>query len=266
MTFGTFPHSMDYEIHQEYSAKLTLVENEFRQRIKREQRFGCRACVFATVFLIWALCATAIAWWALTEIGPAMERSRSGQVLYPWPSGVKETNMLLIVNDREQAAEAMELRAERQVKLMAAQATRASAVLPAEQSYNSIAVPIEAEIAEIDEALCGWYKANKKHIEAEGQRSVDLPYGVIGMRRTPPKLVTHGKKVTWQTVVDLIREKYKGKKAKLKELLRTKVEPEKKAIAKLSKEELAEVGCKLTADDEFYVDMKPEALETLKAA
>ena len=86
------------------------------------------------------------------------------------------------------------------------------------------------------------------------------------MRRTPAKLVPTKKGITWAKIVELIQGKYKGNKAKLEELLRVKVDPEKTALAKLTKEQLAELGCKVVSDDEFFVENTPASLEKFKAA
>ena len=48
--------------------------------------------------------------------------------------------------------------------------------------------------------------------------------------------------------------------------VRVKIDPEKKALAKLTKEQLAELGCKVVSDDEFFVENTPASLEKFKAA
>ena len=252
------------EVERVYSEKLDAVEQHFRTRIAEEQKFGGRMAAFAVGFFIWALIATSIAWWLMSRPGPGEEFR---QVLNLRETGAERMNtMLLNVESTEQVEEALSLRAERTVKLMRAATDRAAAVTPAEQNYMAVATPLESEVAEIDEALEAYYKANKKTIEAEGKRRLETPLGVIGMRRTPAKLVPTKKGITWAKIVELIQGKYKGNKAKLEELLRVKVDPEKKALAKLTKEQLAELGCKVVSDDEFFVENTPASLEKFKAA
>jgi phage host-nuclease inhibitor protein Gam len=255
-----FPSS---DIEQMYSEKLTGIEEHFRTRIAEVQGFGDRMAALAVLFFVWALVATSIAIWLSNRPGPG----DLPQVLNLRQAGAERmSTMLLNVESPEQVEQALSLRAQRQVKLLAATTKRAGVVMQAEQTFMAIATPLENEIAEIDEALEGYYRANKKTIEAEGKRRLETPMGNIGMRRTPAKLVCAKKTTTWAKVVSMIEQQYAGDEAKLAELLRVKTDPEKKALAKLPKDELAAVGCKIVSEDEFFVENTPAALDRFKAA
>jgi hypothetical protein len=131
------------------------------------------------------------------------------------------------------------------------------AVIAAEGDYKASVGFYAARRVVVLKDMEKFYRANRKQVEADGAKSKRLHFGIAGLRKSPPKL-KRLKGFTWAKVIDKIRElrfdwaafvevKYSLKKDALKR-------------STLTAEELVELGCKISQDEEFFVETLPEMI------
>jgi phage host-nuclease inhibitor protein Gam len=122
------------------------------------------------------------------------------------------------------------------------------------QSFDSpIANAIEEE-KELTAQLQQYYVTHLAEVEADGKRrSVQLAYGTMGRRWTPPALKPRNKSFTWAAIKALLRALNNSDRFFL-----PPKEPEinKELVKKdLSEEALAKCGLKLEQDEEFFIEL-----------
>jgi phage host-nuclease inhibitor protein Gam len=119
----------------------------------------------------------------------------------------------------------------------------------------------KARIADITLQLQNFYMGHTKELEKDGRKSVQLLYGVIGRRVTPPALKPLNRAWTWKAIGVALREAYRGRFFR-------QAEPEidKDLVkAQLSEDELKAVGLKVEQEDKFYVETDRSTLEGANA-
>jgi hypothetical protein len=138
--------------------------------------------------------------------------------------------------------------------------------LEAEGDFQKMTAPLLATKAVYVGELEAFYKTQKKKVEADGKRSVELAFGRLGMRKGNPTLALL-KGWKWDKVLAEIKVLFARKADTLKALVNTKESCNKDGIkAQLDADALAKIGLKLTQDDEFYYETFPEKVNTTAAA
>jgi len=141
------------------------------------------------------------------------------------------------------------------VKVAEAKAECDRAQLDAQTEYARTTAPLLAnrEVAAID--LETFYKSQRKKVEADGKRSIELNHGRMGMRLGNPTLALL-KGWKWEKVLLAIKERWHGKKDLLSAIVTTKESVNKDGVkANLAEEDLARVGLKIKQDDEFFLEV-----------
>lgn len=103
-------------------------------------------------------------------------------------------------------------------------------------------------------ALAEKYAAeHRAEICPPGRKSNESALAVFGFRLGNPTLKTLSKRWTWESVLEAVRTKFKGR------FVRTKEELDKDALkAQLDDEQLASVGCRIEQREDFYVEAKEQ--------
>lgn len=141
-----------------------------------------------------------------------------------------------------------------------AASARDAKVLDAQTEYSRVTAPKLAWREVTAAELEGFYKTQRKKVEADGKRSIDLNYGRVGMRLGKPTLATL-KGWKWEKVLNAIKQRWGRKPDLLESLVNTKETVNKDGVkSKLSDEDLAAVGLKIKQDDEFFFETFPEKL------
>jgi len=143
---------------------------------------------------------------------------------------------------------------------------RQEALLVVEQTYKLASEKLIARRAVLVSDLEAYYKANRKRVEAEGKRSIDLTFGRMGMRKGNPTLALM-KGWKWDRVLAAIKERWAKNKDLLESLVNTKQSVNKDGCkSRLDEDQMALVGLKLKQDDEFYVEPFPEKARAAQPA
>lgn len=146
------------------------------------------------------------------------------------------------------------------VKVAKASGERDHKQLDAQTEYARVTAPLLATREVLANELEIFYRSQRKKVEAEGKRSIDLNHGRLGMRLTKPALALL-KGWKWEKVLYALKERW-GKKPDLLEALVTTKETVNKDGVKvnLSEEDLAKVGLKIKQDDEFFLEVFPDTV------
>jgi phage host-nuclease inhibitor protein Gam len=131
---------------------------------------------------------------------------------------------------------------------------RRESIIAAESRFQTEVATMTATRALLADQLEIYYRANRSELEKDGKKSITLQFGCAGIHTGKPTLgLVRGWK--WERVLEAI--KAAGKKA----FLREKQEVDKSAVkkAKLPPEELASLGMKIAAKDEFFFETFPHA-------
>lgn len=157
-----------------------------------------------------------------------------------------------IISDLAQADEALRqlgeiARESAQIESgMNAQIDQAKAVAKAQME------PLTASRKRLEDALAVFGTQKKAELFPERKRSQELTFGLIGFRRaTSLRLMA---KRTWGSVLERLEA------LGFTSAVRTKREVDKPAMADWSDEQLETVGVKRETSDEFYIELKQEAL------
>lgn len=158
----------------------------------------------------------------------------------------------LIISDMAQADEALRqlgeiARESAQIESgMNAQIDQIKAVAKAQME------PLTASRKRMEDALAVFGTQQKAELFTERKRSQELAFGIIGFRRaTSLRLMA---KRTWGRVLERLEA------LGFTSAIRTKREVDKPAMADWSDEQLETVGVKRETSDEFYIELKQEAL------
>lgn len=143
---------------------------------------------------------------------------------------------------------------------------KAAALLVVEEAYKAeTKAPLERKAA-AEAELEAFYKANRKKVEAEGKRSVELNFGRLGMRKGNPTLKL-AKGWKWERVLAAIKERWARNTDMLASLVNTKETVNKDGCkSRLDEEKLALIGLRIGQDDEFFYETFPEKVEKGRAA
>ena len=153
----------------------------------------------------------------------------------------------------------------RQIAVLDGQVTDAAAirdqqVLDAQTDYARITSGMTAQRAQLVEELEDFYRKQKKSVEADGRRSVELEFGKLGMRKGNPTLkLLKGWK--WERVLSAAKHIFSDNKDLLSALVTTKETPNKDGIkSRLDEVGLARIGCRIVQEDEFWFETFPTAV------
>ena len=133
--------------------------------------------------------------------------------------------------------------------------------LDAQTDYSLITAPLLASREVIAGELETFYKSQRKKVEAEGKRSMELNHGRLGMRLGKPTLaLVKGWK--WDKVLYAIKERWSRKPDLLEAIVTTKESVNKDGVkAHLAEDDLARVGLKIKQDDEFFLEVFQDTVQ-----
>lgn len=146
------------------------------------------------------------------------------------------------------------------------EAARKEALLVTQNAYETAARKHIARRDTLVAELEAFFKANRRKVEAEGKRSVDLTFGRIGMRKGNPTLAL-AKGWKWEKVLAAIKERWAREKDLLLSIVNTKESVNKDGVkSRLDEEQMALVGLRLKQDDEFFVEPFAEKARAARPA
>lgn len=158
----------------------------------------------------------------------------------------------LIISDLAQADEAL-----RQLGELARESAQIESGMNAQiDQVKSVAKaqmePLTASRKRLEDALAVFGTQKKSELFTERKRSLELAFGIMGFRRaTALRLMA---KRTWGSVLERLEA------LGFISAIRIKREVDKPAMADWSDEQLETVGVKRETSDEFYIELKQEAL------
>jgi phage host-nuclease inhibitor protein Gam len=116
---------------------------------------------------------------------------------------------------------------------------------------------LEEKREDLELQLRNYYMSHLAEVERDGKRSVELLYGAMGRRWSPPALKLLNKSWTWAAVRESVRVKWGMAFLRCADpdVDKDKVKDE------IPEEQLSECGMKLHREETFYVDLAraPEA-------
>lgn len=131
-------------------------------------------------------------------------------------------------------------------------------VLDAKAEHNRITAPLIASRLVRVREMEAFYKTQRRKVEADGKRSIDLVYGRLGMRKGKGKLALL-KSWKWNDVLAEVKDRFAKKPDLLKQLVKAKESINKDGVkTRLAEEDLAQIGLRLTQPDEFFYETFPE--------
>lgn len=149
------------------------------------------------------------------------------------------------VRTQDQAAAVVGRIGAAQVQLARLKASLEVAVAQANLAYETAATPLRAAIAADTELLRGYFDANRASLLTGSKKSVALPTGTIGVKKTTPKLVVAD--------VDALLKRLEEDR-KLRRFIRTKSEVDRAALLAEPKVAVTIPGVSIEGgDDAFYV-------------
>lgn len=171
-----------------------------------------------------------------------------------------------MLNDWKDADQALREIAVIDLMITEASGRRQEALLVAEEAYKVETAELVAKKALRVTELEAFYKANRKKVELDGRRSIDLAFGRLGMRKGKPTLaLVKGWK--WERVLYAIKERWARNKDLLESLVNTKESVNKEGCkSRLDETQMALVGLKVKQEDEFYYETFPEKVEESRPA
>lgn len=171
-----------------------------------------------------------------------------------------------MLNDWKDADEALREIAVIDVVIGEADGRRQESLLIVEEAYKQETARLMTKKAELATELEAFYKSNRKKVEADGRRSIDLAFGRLGMRKGKPTLAL-AKGWKWERVLYAIKERWAKNKDLLESLVTTKESVNKEGCkSRLDEEKLALVGLKVKQEDEFYYETFPEKVQEAQPA
>jgi phage host-nuclease inhibitor protein Gam len=108
--------------------------------------------------------------------------------------------------------------------------------------------------------LCEKYATVHRATIFDKLKSAASSLATFGFRTGNPKLVLLSRKWKWDDVLKALVSKG------LAHLIRTKQEPDKEALKKLSDEELAGIGLRIDQEETFYIEPKRDEPERITTA
>ncbi len=130
-------------------------------------------------------------------------------------------------------------------------AQRDAAVAMVQTSYEKPLDNTASDIADIRAQLQAYYMSHLDEVELDGKRSIQLSYGIMGRRWSPPALALLNKSWKWDAVIVKLRALFAGKYFHPP----GEPKPDKDLIkSELTEEQLRECGLKIAQEEEFYVE------------
>jgi Bacteriophage Mu Gam like protein len=109
------------------------------------------------------------------------------------------------------------------------------------------------EISSLTAEIEAYYRANREELEPSGEKSLQLAYGLVGMRApSHPALVPLNAKWDWDRIAGKVKELWGKKyfhKPKPPGIDKNKIKKE------LEADELAQAGLKLDDEEKFYLEL-----------
>ena len=119
--------------------------------------------------------------------------------------------------------------------------------------------PLTTRLKDLEAALANFATARKDDLFPK-KKSLEMTFGVLGFRQST-KLKTLAR-FTWKLVLERLQELAAGPNgAPFHQAIRVKPEVDKEAMRDWPEERLAAVGVHRVADDEFFYELKAEAIE-----
>lgn len=123
-------------------------------------------------------------------------------------------------------------------------------VAAAQKIFESDIDSATAAIADLTAQLQQYYVTHIDECEKDGRKSVQLAYGVMGTRLSPPALKLLNKSWTWAAVLAKLREVMGDHFVRQRD-----PEVDKDAVKQeIAAEQLRDFGLKLTQDETFYAE------------
>jgi phage host-nuclease inhibitor protein Gam len=130
------------------------------------------------------------------------------------------------------------------------QCDREQAVVVATHKYEESIAKALAEEKDLGAQLQHYYMGHLAELEKDGRKSVELTYGVMGRRASPPALKLLNKAWTWGLALVKLQEKFGRKYLRLKD-----PEIDKEAVKQeIAPERLKEFGLRLEQEEVFYAE------------
>jgi len=132
-------------------------------------------------------------------------------------------------------------------------AARDAEVVAVQQKHNPAIGENQEKIAALTEEIEQFYRRNRKNLETDGKKSVQLSCGLVGLREpTNPALQPLNPKYSWTRIERAVRRLYRERffhKAKAPTLDKAKLKSE------LTADQLAAVGLTLAAAENFFIEL-----------
>ena len=134
--------------------------------------------------------------------------------------------------------------------------------LAAQTLYDAVARPLMASRGCVVAELERFYRANRKQVEADGRKSIELNFGRAGLRLGNPTLALR-KGWNWDKVLQAIKDRWK----KRPECIAVKETVNKEAVKAVgaTEEELKELGLRIKQDEEFFVETYTDKVDQAAA-
>ncbi len=137
-----------------------------------------------------------------------------------------------------------------QIRLEGLQASLDRAITAEKGKYEASIGKADAEVKDLELQLQQYYLAHVEELERDGRKSVQLLYGAMGRRLSPPALKLLNRSWTWAAVMAKLRDKFGEKFLRLRE---PEVDKDK-VKAELPDGRLKEFGLKVEQDEVFYAE------------
>lgn len=123
-------------------------------------------------------------------------------------------------------------------------------ITAAKKRYAKLIATVAEEAKDLEAQLQHYYLGRVEEIERDGRRSLELLYGVMGRRTSPPALKLLNKSWTWAAVMVRLRDNFGDRFIRRKD-----PEIDKEAVKDgIGAEKLCAFGLKVEQDDVFYAE------------
>jgi len=160
-----------------------------------------------------------------------------------------------IVKSREAAEGTMAELAAISRKLTVLTAEMNEEIAAAKAKYDKASLPLIARREELEGGLAAFAILNREELFADGRKSLDLGFGIIGFRLSTSIVQKSG--ITSEMTLEKLRQ------FKMLEGIRTKESVNKDAMADWTDERLATVGLCRRKTDSFFWEAKEEDLPSV---
>lgn len=135
------------------------------------------------------------------------------------------------------------------------EAIRDGAIATAVRTHKPRITVLSAKITDLELQLQNYYMTHTAELEADGKKSVQLKFGVMGRRKGKPSLVPLKKSWTWKAILIALRDRFGEQFLSHPE---PKVDKDK-VKAEIPPESLAEFGLRIKQEEAFFTELfRPE--------